>query len=58
MIRARAERSPYSNSFEGAVNNFLYIGDVTTYIVDLEGGHKIEALLPNSVYSSFAPTRR
>ncbi|MBA3504602.1 MAG: ABC transporter ATP-binding protein [Betaproteobacteria bacterium] len=48
MIRARGERSPDSNSFEGTVNNFLYIGDVTTYIVDLPGGHKIEALLPNS----------
>jgi len=48
VIRARGERSPDSNSFAGTVNNFLYIGDVTTYIVDLPGGHKIEALLPNS----------
>ena len=34
-IRAAAEASPDPNQFEGVVNDFLYIGDVTTYIVDL-----------------------
>jgi spermidine/putrescine transport system ATP-binding protein len=47
-IRAAAEPSPDPNQFEGKVNNFLYVGDVTTYIVDLPDGEKIEALLPNS----------
>jgi spermidine/putrescine transport system ATP-binding protein len=30
------------------VIDFLYLGDVTVYIVRLEGGHRLEALLPNS----------
>ncbi len=47
-IRAAAEPSADPNQFEGKVDNFLYVGDVTTYIVDLPGGQKIEALLPNS----------
>jgi spermidine/putrescine transport system ATP-binding protein len=47
-IRAAADASPDPNQFEGKVNNFLYVGDVTTYIVDLPSGQKIEALLPNS----------
>jgi spermidine/putrescine transport system ATP-binding protein len=47
-IRAPAEPTQDANQFEGKVNNFLYVGDVTTYIVDLPGGQKIEALLPNS----------
>jgi spermidine/putrescine transport system ATP-binding protein len=47
-IRAAAEPSSDPNQFEGKVNNFLYVGDVTTYIVDLPDGEKIEALLPNS----------
>ena len=47
-IRATSEPSPDPNQFEGKVNNFLYVGDVTTYIVDLPGGQRIEALLPNS----------
>ncbi len=47
-IRAAAESSPDPNQFEGVVNDFLYIGDVTTYIVDLPDGKRFEALLPNS----------
>jgi spermidine/putrescine transport system ATP-binding protein len=47
-IRAATEPTQDPNQFEGKVNNFLYVGDVTTYIVDLPGGQKIEALLPNS----------
>ena len=43
-----AEAATEPNQFEGTVNNFLYVGDVTTYIVDLPGGRRIEALLPNS----------
>ncbi len=36
------------NHFIGTVQDFLYIGDVTTYIVELANGTYIEALLPNS----------
>ena len=36
------------NSFAGKVRDFLYIGDVTTYIVDLPNGQRLQALLPNS----------
>jgi spermidine/putrescine transport system ATP-binding protein len=37
-----------ANHFPGRVHDFLYVGDVTTYIVDLENGTRIEALLANS----------
>jgi spermidine/putrescine transport system ATP-binding protein len=37
-----------ANSFAGKVRDFLYIGDVTTYLVDLPNGQRIQALLPNS----------
>jgi spermidine/putrescine transport system ATP-binding protein len=48
-IRALAEPpSADPNQFEGKVYDFLYIGDVTTYIVDLANGARIEALLANS----------
>ena len=47
-IRAATEASPDPNQCEGVVNDFLYIGDVTTYIVDLPDGKRFEALLPNS----------
>jgi spermidine/putrescine transport system ATP-binding protein len=36
------------NHFTGRVHDFLYVGDVTTYIVELPNGTRIEALLPNS----------
>jgi len=36
------------NQFTGRVHDFLYVGDVTTYIVELPNGTRIEALLPNS----------
>src|SRR5690348_6443343 len=36
------------NHFHGKVHDFLYMGDVTTYIVELSNGVRIEALLPNS----------
>jgi spermidine/putrescine transport system ATP-binding protein len=36
------------NHFEGRVLDFLYIGDVTTYVVELANGARIEALLANS----------
>ena len=39
---------PDVNRFSGKVHDWLYLGDVTVYIVQLAGGKKIEALLPNS----------
>lgn len=35
--------------FIGKIKDFLYIGDVTTYIIELSNNIRIEALLPNSV---------
>jgi spermidine/putrescine transport system ATP-binding protein len=46
-ITARGE-ADLKNRFPGRVHDFLYIGDVTTYIVDLENGLRVEALLANS----------
>ncbi len=36
------------NIFSGTVHDWLYLGDVTVYIVELDGGKRVEALLPNS----------
>jgi spermidine/putrescine transport system ATP-binding protein len=36
------------NRFPGTVHDFLYVGDVTVYIVELANGTRVEALLPNS----------
>jgi len=36
------------NHFSGKVHDFLYIGDVTTYVVELPNGMRVEALLANS----------
>jgi len=47
-IRAVADAVADPNQFDGTVNDFLYIGDVTTYLVDLQDGTRLEALLANS----------
>jgi len=36
------------NRHPGKVRDFLYIGDVTTYVIDLQNGQRLQALLPNS----------
>lgn len=36
------------NRFAGRVLDFLYVGDVTTYKVELDNGQAIQALLPNT----------
>ena len=36
------------NHCAGHVRDFLYMGDVTLYIVETAGGHQVEALLANS----------
>jgi spermidine/putrescine transport system ATP-binding protein len=47
-ISHHAEEVELKNHFIGKVRGFLYVGDVTTYIVELPNGARIEALLPNS----------
>jgi spermidine/putrescine transport system ATP-binding protein len=47
-ISSHADAPQLKNHFTGRVHDFLYIGDVTTYIVDLDAGAQFEALLPNS----------
>lgn len=36
------------NRFPGTLREFLYVGDVTTYQVELDSGVRIQALLPNA----------
>jgi spermidine/putrescine transport system ATP-binding protein len=47
-IAAAGEGANFDNRYAGRVRDLLYIGDVTTYVVDLEAGARFEALLPNS----------
>ncbi len=47
-IRAPGDGHPDPNQFDGIVRDFIYVGDVTTYGVDLANGQRIEALLANS----------
>ena len=47
-IAAPGAAAGAGNSFAGTVRDCLYIGEVTTYIVDLPNGQRIQALLPNS----------
>jgi spermidine/putrescine transport system ATP-binding protein len=47
-IGAPASHQDLKNHFGGRVHDFLYVGDVTTYIVELPNGTRLEALLPNS----------
>ena len=48
QIRAQVAPDTGENHFRGKVLDFLYLGDVTVYIVEAEGGAKIEALRANS----------
>ena len=43
----QAPEAPAEICFTGIIHDFLYIGDVTTYIVNLPNGTQIESLLPN-----------
>jgi len=36
------------NRFDGVVRDLLYVGDVTTYVVELAAGVRVEALLANA----------
>ncbi|HTO49162.1 MAG TPA: ABC transporter ATP-binding protein [Burkholderiales bacterium] len=50
QVRIQAPDAPpgLENHFTGKVRDFLYVGDVTTYVVELANGTRIEALLANS----------
>ena len=48
IFAAAATADPeLGNRFRGTVRELVYVGDVTTYIVALDNGQKIESLLPN-----------
>jgi spermidine/putrescine transport system ATP-binding protein len=47
-ISPRLEADPQHNHFSGQVFDFLYLGDVTVYVVELPNGSRVEAMLPNS----------
>ncbi|MGQ9686395.1 MAG: ABC transporter ATP-binding protein [Thiobacillaceae bacterium] len=38
----------WENRFPGTVEDFLYVGDVTTYAVRLDNGVRLQVLLPNA----------
>jgi spermidine/putrescine transport system ATP-binding protein len=45
---AAADTQPIGeNAFPGTVRDFLYVGDVTTYLVSLDNGQELAALRPN-----------
>jgi spermidine/putrescine transport system ATP-binding protein len=48
VIGAQRAPHPDENHFKGQVFDFLYLGDVTVYVVELSNGSRIEAMLPNS----------
>jgi spermidine/putrescine transport system ATP-binding protein len=53
QIGTPEEHPALANRFAGTLRDFLYVGDVTTYKVELENGTLIQALLPNA-----APEKR
>lgn len=48
QVRIAADALRLDNVFPGRVQDFLYIGDVTTYRVALDNGFLLEALSPNA----------
>jgi spermidine/putrescine transport system ATP-binding protein len=47
-IGPQLQPTPEENHFAGKVLDFLYLGDVTVYVVELPNGSRVEAMLPNS----------
>jgi spermidine/putrescine transport system ATP-binding protein len=47
-IGTAADHAGFANRFAGTLRDFLYVGDVTTYKVELENGTLIQALLTNA----------
>ncbi len=48
LLAEHADAPAAANEVRGRILDFLYIGDVTTYLVQLSDGTRLEALLPNS----------
>lgn len=48
IAEKKAEDSADENHFKGVVKELLYMGGVTVYIVEIEGGVRIETMLANS----------
>ncbi len=48
VIGAPDEHAELANRFSGTLRDFLYVGDVTTYKVEVTNGTLIQALLPNA----------
>ena len=47
-ISPQLTAGPDENHFAGRILDFLYLGDVTVYVVELPNGTRVEAMLPNS----------
>jgi spermidine/putrescine transport system ATP-binding protein len=47
-IQSTIYPNPDENRFSGKVRDFLYLGDVTIYVVELDTGKRVEAMLANS----------
>ncbi|ABI59578.1 MULTISPECIES: ABC transporter ATP-binding protein [Nitrosomonas] len=47
-VHALAKQAEIPHAHTGKVLDFLYVGDVTTYVIELDSGIQIEALLANS----------
>lgn len=54
-ISHRAPENASEICFKGTIHDFLYVGNVTTYIVILSNGTHIESLLPNITPGSEKP---
>ena len=48
LIGGPEQHREWPNRFSGVVRDLLYIGDVTTYKVELANGLRMQALLPNT----------
>jgi len=47
-VHALAKQAEIPHAYTGKVLDFLYVGDVTTYVIELDNGIRMEALLANS----------
>lgn len=47
-LRFDTQHAPDENCFSGRIRHQLYLGDVTRYVVETEGGLTLEVLLPNA----------
>lgn len=47
-LRFDTPHTPDENCFPGRIRHQLYLGDVTRYVVETEGGLTLEVLLPNA----------